>query len=79
MRNAPGLAVQDSPPGLNRLPLLRTWEEDGGPFVTLPLVYTEHPDGLGSNLGMYRVQRFSDDTTGLHMQIGKGGGYHLAA
>jgi UbiD family decarboxylase len=79
VRNAPGLAVQDSPPRLDRLPLLRTWEEDGGPFVTLPLVYTEHPDGLGSNLGMYRIQRFSDDTTGLHMQIGKGGGYHLAA
>lgn len=75
----PGLAMQDSPAGLNRLPLLRTWKEDGGPFVTLPLVYTEHPDGLGSNLGMYRVQRFSDDTAGLHMQIGKGGGYHLAA
>lgn len=74
-----GLASQDNPPGLNRLPLLRTWAEDGGPFVTLPLVYTEHPDGLGSNLGMYRVQRFSDDTAGLHMQIGKGGGYHLAA
>lgn len=76
---APGLAIQDSPAGLNRLPLLRTWKDDGGPFVTLPLVYTEHPDGLGSNLGMYRVQRFSDDTAGLHMQIGKGGGYHLAA
>lgn len=75
----PGLAAQDSPAGLNRLPLLRTWKEDGGPFVTLPLVYTEHPDGLGSNLGMYRVQRFDDNTTGLHMQIGKGGGYHLAA
>ena len=79
VRSAPGLAVQDRPPGLGRIPLLRTWEEDGGPFVTLPLVYTEHPDGLGSNLGMYRVQRFSDDTTGLHMQIGKGGGYHLKA
>lgn len=79
VRNAPVLRVQDDPPGLNRLPLLRTWAEDGGPFVTLPLVYTEHPDGLGSNLGMYRIQRFSDDTTGLHMQIGKGGGYHLAA
>ena len=76
---APGLSMQDSPPGLNRLPLLRTWQQDGGAFVTLPLVYTEHPDGLGSNLGMYRVQRFSDDTAGLHMQIGKGGGYHLAA
>jgi len=76
---APALQVQDSPPNLNRLPLLRTWKEDGGPFVTLPLVYTEHPDGLGSNLGMYRVQRFSDTTAGLHMQIGKGGGFHLAA
>jgi UbiD family decarboxylase len=71
--------MRDCPPGLNRLPLLRTWKHDGGAFVTLPLVYTEHPDGLGSNLGMYRVQRFSDNTAGLHMQIGKGGGYHLAA
>ena len=79
VRRPPALQMQDSPAGLNRLPLLRTWKEDGGPFVTLPLVYTEHPDGLGSNLGMYRVQRFSDDTAGLHMQIGKGGGFHLAA
>lgn len=76
---APGLTMRDCPPGLNRLPLLRTWKDDGGAFVTLPLVYTEHPDGLSSNLGMYRVQRFSDNTAGLHMQIGKGGGYHLAA
>ena len=52
----------DTPPKLGRLPLLRTWPEDGGPFVTLPLVHTEHPDGLGPNLGMYRVQRFDDDT-----------------
>ncbi len=78
-RRAPLLAHRESPPRLSRLPLLRTWPEDGGPFVTLPLVYTEHPDGLGSNLGMYRVQRYSDDTAGLHMQIGKGGGFHLAA
>ncbi len=79
VRSAALLAHQDTPPQLSRLPLLRTWSEDGGPFVTLPLVYTEHPDGLGSNLGMYRIQRFSDGTAGLHMQIGKGGGFHLAA
>jgi UbiD family decarboxylase len=78
-RRGPLTANIASPPRLSRLPLLRTWAEDGGPFITLPLVYTEHPDGLGSNLGMYRVQRFSDDRVGLHMQIGKGGGYHLAA
>lgn len=79
LRKAPLLQHEDSPPRLSRLPLLRTWSEDGGPFVTLPLVYTEHPEGLGSNLGMYRIQRFDDDTTGLHVQIGKGGGFHLAA
>ena len=70
--------VVDREPRLSRLPLLRTWPEDGGPFVTLPLVYTEHPSGLGSNLGMYRIQRYTDDTVGLHTQIGKGGGFHLA-
>ncbi|MBX3464448.1 MAG: UbiD family decarboxylase [Planctomycetes bacterium] len=79
VRRAPVLEQQDVPPRLSRLPLLRTWSEDGGPFVTLPLVYTEHPEGLGSNLGMYRIQRHGDDTAGLHVQIGKGGGFHLAA
>jgi UbiD family decarboxylase len=78
VRKAPLLAHVDAPPRLSRLPLLRTWPEDGGAFVTLPLVYTEHPDGLGSNLGIYRIQRYSDDTAGLHVQIGKGGGFHLA-
>lgn len=78
-RRGPVTEVVDRPPRLSRLPLLRTWVEDGGPFVTLPLVYTEHPGGLGSNLGMYRVQRFDDDRAGLHVQIGKGGGFHLAA
>ena len=69
----------DRPAKLTRLPLLTTWPEDGGPFVTLPLVLTKHPEKDITNLGMYRVQRFDDDRTGLHMQIGKGGGFHLAA
>jgi UbiD family decarboxylase len=67
------------PPKLGRLPLLTTWKQDGGPFITLPLVYTEHPTTGVHNLGMYRIQRFDDSTTGLHCQIGKGGGFHLAA
>ena len=76
----PVCANVDTPPRLTRLPALRTWPRDGGPFVTLPLVYTQHPDGHGGpNLGMYRIQVFDDDTTGLHVQIGKGGGFHLAA
>jgi 3-polyprenyl-4-hydroxybenzoate decarboxylase len=56
--------------------MLTSWHSDGGPFVTLPLVYTEHPDGKGHNLGMYRIQRHDDVTTGIHWQIHKGGGYH---
>lgn len=61
---------------LDRLPALTTWPEDGGPFITLPLVYTQHPDGRGSNLGMYRLHVHDARTTGMHWQIGKGGGFH---
>jgi UbiD family decarboxylase len=64
---------------LDRLPVLTTWPEDGGPFITLPLVYTEHPAGKGHNLGMYRLQVHGPRTTGMHWQIGKGGGFHHAA
>jgi UbiD family decarboxylase len=64
---------------LDRLPVLTCWPEDGGPFVTLPLVYTEHPESRGrSNLGMYRLQVHDARTTGMHWQIGKGGGFHYA-
>ena len=67
---------------LDRLPALTCWPDDGGAFVTLPLVYTEHPDGAGSagrsNLGMYRLQVHDARTTGMHWQIGKGGGFHHA-
>ncbi len=65
-----------SPARLSSLPMLTSWHSDGGPFVTLPLVYTEHPDGRGHNLGMYRIQQHDDTTTGIHWQIHKGGGYH---
>ena len=61
---------------LDRLPAMTTWPEDGGPFVTLPLVYTQHPDGRGHNLGMYRLHVQDARTTGMHWQIGKGGGFH---
>jgi 4-hydroxybenzoate decarboxylase subunit C len=75
---APIAEVVDDPPKLGLLPFTKSWPEDGGAFATLPLVLTRHPDGGSTNLGMYRVQRYDDATTGLHMQIGKGGGFHLA-
>ena len=79
VRTAPVLDCCQQPARLGSLPMLTSWHSDGGAFVTLPLVYTEHPDGSGHNLGMYRVQRFDDTTTGIHWQIHKGGGYHYWA
>ncbi len=63
---------------LDHLPIITSWSEDGGPFITLPLVYTTHPDRPGHNLGMYRMQVYDQRTTGMHWQIGKGGGFHYA-
>jgi len=76
--SGPVTEVVTSDVRLDRLPALTTWSEDGGPFVTLPLVYTEHPDGKGHNLGMYRLHVHDERTTGMHWQIGKGGGFHHA-
>ena len=75
-RGAPVAEVVDRPARLDELPVLTTWQEDGGPFVTLPLVYTEHPRTGKHNLGMYRLQRYDAATTGIHWQIHKGGGFH---
>jgi UbiD family decarboxylase len=78
-RSAPVLDVVETTPDLTRLPALTQWPGDGGPFLTLPLVYTEHPERRESNLGMYRIQIHGPKTTGVHWQIGKGGGFHYHA
>ena len=72
---------------VSQLPQLKCWPLDGGAFVTLPQVYTEHPDAPGwikSNLGMYRVQLGGneyepDREVGMHYQIHRGIGVHHAA
>ena len=64
---------------LARLSVTTSWPGDGGPFLTLPLVYTEHPEHPGSNLGIYRMQLHGPKSAGMHWQIGKGGGFHYAA
>lgn len=75
-RSGPVTDVVTDDVRLDRLPALTTWPDDGGPFITLPTVFTEHPDGRGHNLGMYRLQVHDARTTGMHWQIGKGGGFH---
>jgi UbiD family decarboxylase len=75
-RRGPVTEVVTSDPRLDRLPVLTTWPDDGGPFITLPLVFTQHPEGRGHNLGIYRLHVHDPRTTGMHWQIGKGGGFH---
>src|SRR5256886_1582717 len=64
---------------LDELPVLTTWHQDSGPFITLPLVYTENPITKKHNLGIYRMQVYDSRTAGLHWQIQKGGGFHYRA
>ena len=56
---------------LSDLPVITTWEEDGGPFITMGQVYTQSLSGELKNLGMYRLQVFPDNTLGMHWQIHK--------
>jgi 4-hydroxybenzoate decarboxylase subunit C len=76
VRNAPVLERRQDPVNLEAIPFLQLWHEDGGHFNTLPLVYTESPTTEKHNLGIYRMQRYDAASTGMHWQIGKGGGFH---
>jgi menaquinone biosynthesis decarboxylase len=63
-------------PDLDDLPILTCWPEDGGRFFTLPQVITYDPRTGKRNMGMYRMHVFDKQTTGMHWQIQKGGGFH---
>ena len=56
---------------LDTLPILTTWSEDGGPFITMGQVYTQSLDGEMSNVGMYRLQQYDKNHLGMHWQIHK--------
>lgn len=81
--SAPSLACRAK---ISDLPRLTSWPMDGGPFITLPQVYSEQPSRPGfrnSNLGMYRVQLsgnsyLTDSQVGVHYQIHRGIGVHHA-
>ncbi len=61
---------------LSSLPILKTWPDDGGKFITLPQVITYDPSTGKRNVGMYRMHVFGPMETGMHWQIQKGGGFH---
>lgn len=60
---------------LSTLPILTCWPQDGGPFITLPVVFTRDPDTGAQNAGMYRMQRFDASSTGMHWHIHKDGSH----
>jgi UbiD family decarboxylase len=77
--HAPVMELREPSVRLDELPVLTTWQEDGGPFITLPLVYTENAVTKKHNLGIYRMQVYDAQTAALHWQIQKGGGFHYRA
>jgi 4-hydroxy-3-polyprenylbenzoate decarboxylase len=75
--NAPVKATLPSPvPTLLTLPIQKCWPLDGGRFITLPCVVTKDPDTGERNVGMYRMQIYDEQTTGMHWQLQKVGARH---
>jgi 4-hydroxy-3-polyprenylbenzoate decarboxylase len=62
---------------LGKIPIMKCWPQDGGRFITFPLVITRSPKTGRRNVGCYRMQVFDDRTTGMHWQIHKGGAEHF--
>jgi len=62
---------------LTKLPVLTTWPQDAGPFITLPCVITRDPRSGKRNVGMYRMQVYDGQTTGMHWQRQKNAAEHL--
>jgi 4-hydroxy-3-polyprenylbenzoate decarboxylase len=61
---------------LNKLPIITCWPEDGGPYITLPMVISKNPQSKVRNVGMYRVQQLSKNTLAMHWQRHKVGAAH---
>lgn len=64
-------SIQTADINLFDLPILTTWEDDGGAFITMGQVYTQNLQGTQKNLGMYRLQVYDETHLGLHWQIHK--------
>lgn len=76
VKDAPCQEVVRRDGSLDELPILKCWPEDGGRFITLPLVFTKDPETGIRNIGTYRMQIFDGRTTGMHWQRHKGGAQH---
>ncbi len=55
-------------PMLDKLPILTCWPDDGGPFITMGTIFVKDPETGERNVGMYRLQKYDNTTTGMHWQ-----------
>ncbi|CQR72455.1 3-octaprenyl-4-hydroxybenzoate carboxy-lyase [Sporomusa ovata DSM 2662] len=80
VKNAPckEVIIKDKP-SLDKFPVLKCWPGDAGRFITLPLVFTKNPLTGKRNVGMYRLQIFDQQTTGMHWHIHKNGAENFQA
>lgn len=78
MKKGKGICQQNiiRDPDLDKLPILKCWPHDGGKFITLPVVHTIDPENGMRNVGMYRMQQMSENTTGMHWHKHKVGARH---
>ncbi len=72
VKNAPCQEVVEEP-NLDALPIIKAWPQDGGKYITLPLVFTKDPETGQQNVGMYRLQVYDKKTTGMHWHLHKDG------
>jgi len=79
VKDAPCQEVVTEEPNLDKIPILKCWPKDGGAFVTLPLVFTKNPATGKRNVGMYRLQKYDKNTTGMHWHIHKNGAENFRA
>jgi 4-hydroxy-3-polyprenylbenzoate decarboxylase len=76
VKDAPCQEIVNQNGTLDSLPILKCWPDDGGKYITFPLVFTKDPESGMRNIGTYRMQVYDGRTTGMHWQRHKGGAQH---
>src|SRR5688572_9827081 len=72
------VVLQGKDADITKLPVITCWPKDGGPFVTLPVIHTKDPNTNSRNVGMYRMQVFGPQLTGMHWHKHKVSAKHFS-
>jgi 4-hydroxy-3-polyprenylbenzoate decarboxylase len=72
------VVLQGKDADITKLPVITCWPKDGGPFVTLPVIHTKDPNAGTRNVGMYRMQVFGPQLTGMHWHKHKVSAKHFS-